>query len=506
MYSYSSIVELFIETVERFPGKTAVVGNDGASYSFIEVNLASNRVAKELSDSGVSPGDRVGLCMNRSAEVIITMLAILKLGATYVPMSADFNSKRLALIYSAANLKVVVASASHIDRLGFVQTLVNVDDIDMFQSGCDDVKFVEYSNFKAPAYVMFTSGTTKDPKGVVVGHESFINLVKDQNYVSISSDDVFLQLSPIEFDGSTFEIWGALLNGATLVMMPAGYPMLSVLAEKITQYQVSILFITTQLFNIMVENRLSELDQVNQILFGGEVASLRHVDRFLSCRKNNTYLANIYGPTECTTFSTFFPIASSKQLDRNIPIGKPIKNVACFVINEEGGESDVGQEGELVIVGDGLALGYLRECAQNATGFGVYKLGDESSVRCYHTGDRVILNSDGDLLYLGRIDQQLKIRGYRVVPQEVEIIAHGYQGVLSAALLVKENDSHDKFLNLFVVVDGSGEFDGESFRIYLNQELPNYLQIYEINYIDKMPLKKNGKIDYVVLSREVEDV
>ena len=497
------LIDVFSEIVSSLPTKKAVIDSTELELSYAELDLYSDQIATIINQLGIPENKRIGICIARSCETIATMLATIKLGCTYIPLATDFPNNRMHNVCQKAELSLVIANNAILEKFKNVQKII---DIDLEKNSIKSIQETLYARDEQqsqPANIIFTSGTTSSPKGIVIRQSSIVNLVKKQNYAVLTESEVMLQLSPFEFDGATFEIWGSLLNGATLVLMPPGYPVLSIISDKIETYNVSLLFITTQLFNIMVTNRIDSLDKVKQILFGGELASTKHVRQFIEKRKYNQYLANIYGPTECTVFSTFYPINSNTKILANsvIPIGKAIAGVQVTVINDQLESQKKNTQGELLISGLGISDGYLDRTVPKQTNFITMNLDGIVSTSHYKTGDQVIEDDNDNMVFLGRNDNQLKIRGYRVLPGEIELTAMKFSSVSSAALCIVEEDTHNKYLELYITLHDRS-FSKEIFITFLKNELPGYMHVNRITTLETMPLKKNGKINYTQLNQQ----
>ena len=268
------------------------------------------------------------------------------------------------------------------------------------------------------AYVCFTSGSSGQPKGVSIPHRAIVRLVKNTTYVSLSSSDVFLQFAPVSFDASTFEIWGCLLNGGQLVVLPSEKLSLAHLGSAIRKYNVSVLWLTAGLFHQMVDHELDSLTGVRQLLAGGDVLSIAHVRKALE-RLGEGRLINGYGPTENTTFTCCYSITHLSAEEHSVPIGRPISNTQCFILDRDLQPVPIGVRGELFASGDGLARGYLNDPKLTAEKFIPNPFRPGSLL--YRTGDFARYRSDGNIEFLGRIDNQVKIRGYRIELGEIEV-------------------------------------------------------------------------------------
>src|SRR5207245_3752156 len=340
------------------PDAAALVWND-ENFTYRELNARAHQLAHLLRARRIEPGTRVAVCLERSPELIVALLGILKAGGAYVPLDPAYPVARLQFMINdagapllltvkplAAKLPSQAASTICIDELS--QKLTK-------QSQYDPQPIAGPDNL---AYVMYTSGSTGKPKGVTVTHRNVVRLVKNTNYASFSRDEVFLQCSTISFDASTFEIWGSLLNGARLVLLPAGTPSLKELGQEIKRHGVTTLWLTAGLFHLMVENHFDDLRGLRQLLAGGDVLSVPHVKRVVNELKG-CRLINGYGPTENTTFTCCYPVDDLAKVKGSVPIGFPIANKSVYVLDKKMNPAPIGVPGELFIGGDGLASGYL---------------------------------------------------------------------------------------------------------------------------------------------------
>lgn len=490
-----NISSMFEDVVKKHTSRIALI-QQARKITYNELDTLSSQLANFLKKSGVEKNTSVGIYLPRSIETIISMLAILKSGAYYVPLSTELCETYIESLVEHANIPFIISSSEKIfktnpviiDIRSYAETENSQKNNLDFTSDAEDI-----------GYIIFTSGTTGMPKGVTVLQKSIINLVKNQSYVEITEKDVLLQLSPIEFDGSTFEIWGALLNGATLSLMPPGYPELSEIARQLTKNGISILFITTQLFNSMVDLRLSSLLSIKQILFGGEAASISHVNKLLSHKSSDSKLINMYGPTECTTFSTYHLINSNAS-SSTIPIGKPINNVVVFVLNKKNQLVDHEEEGELHIGGLGVASGYLNDKMLTNSKFITNLFQNSSSEKLFKTNDIVRKLKNGDLEFIGRNDRLVKIRGHRVSLESVESELRKYENIESVAVHYNEENSEKKLIAWIQTSDPG--FNIQNLKSCLRKKISNHMIPNVFNIVDKLPVTINGKINYSNLIRQ----
>ncbi|MGD9629018.1 MAG: non-ribosomal peptide synthetase [Pyrinomonadaceae bacterium] len=479
----------------EFPDKTAVTCN-GVYLTYAQLNARANIAAQRLFALGVEPGELVAIALSRSAEQIVGILGILKAGCAYLPIDPEVPSERLTMMIDDANVSALVTDSSSIDRFAAYRLktvtmakealLMGTSENPCVPTGPDDL-----------AYVMFTSGSTGRPKGVMVEHRSVVRLVKDTDYADFAPDNVFLQFAPITFDATTFEIWGALLNGATLAIMPEGVTSLADLGLAIREYGVTTLWLTAGLFHLMVDERLDDLRPLRQLLAGGDVLSVTHVKKVLDNLRCD--LINGYGPTENTTFTCTYKVPRDADLGKSIPIGKPISRTQVIILDDDLRPVADGDAGELYIGGDGLARGYLNSYEMTAERFIPNPFATMASPRLYRSGDLARVRPDGNIEFLGRADKQVKIRGFRVELDEIELALTSQDSVRDAAVVARDESATEKRLVAFVVTDLGCGADVSSMRKRLFQTLPEYMIPSAIIPIDELPLTNNGKVDRAAL-------
>lgn len=484
--------ELFEQQTHATPGAVAVQC-DNETLTYEALNQRANSIAGDLIAHGVQHGDLVGLCAERSLDMIAGMLGILKTGAAYVPLDPAFPPERLQIIVEDANAKLVLAQTSVADRLPVSEcySVRTFDEVPKLKSGKGPV--VEGSS-EDLAYVMYTSGSTGTPKGVAVRHRNAIRVVKGADYVDFSCDQRFLQFTPFTFDVSIFEIFGALLNGGRLVVFPPGVPSMAELGDFIVEQGITTVWLTAGLFHQMVEENVEGLKGLRQLVAGGDVLSASHIRKVLDavpeCR-----LVNGYGPTEGAVFTCAFHFERASQLAQGVPIGKPISNTYVYVMDTHGEVVPVGVPGELYIGGDAATQGYWNRSELTAEKYVKDPFDELPEARLYRSGDIVKFAKDGNLLFLGRRDNQVKVRGFRIELGEIEIVLDEHPLVQKAVVLARSDDGCEKRLVAYIVLRKSKSATVTEMRTYVAAHLPEYMVPSIVVFMESFPLNHNGKID-----------
>ncbi|WNZ27671.1 amino acid adenylation domain-containing protein [Leptolyngbya sp. NK1-12] len=503
--SQSTVHELFEAQVEQSPNAVAVIFaerlGDVEHYqqlTYQELNQRSNQLAHYLQRLGVGPETRIGIYMNRSLDVIVGILGALKAGGAYVPLDPAYPAERINFMLQDTQVQIVLTQQSLAQKLPQttpVKVCLDADWQNIVQESSSNLS--KNTTADSLLYIMYTSGSTGKPKGVCIPHRGAVRLVKGNDYTSFSSDEVFLQLAPLAFDASTLEIWGALLNGARVVIFPGDQPSMDELAYVIQQYHITTLWLTAGLFHLMVDENLEALKPLRYLLAGGDVLSVPHVKKFRQQAKE-CRLINGYGPTENTTFTCCYPIPEPEAIGLSVPIGCPIANTQIYILDRYGQPAPIGIPGELHIGGDGLAHGYWNRPELTEAKFVPNPLSDGPE-RLYKTGDMVRLLPDGIVEFLGRIDQQVKIRGFRIELGEVEAALNQYPAVQSCVVVAHKKAPADERLIAYVVqnvVQNQGRSATTAeLRNYLKQQLPNYMIPTNFVVLDSLPLTANGKVD-----------
>ena len=485
-----SVNDLFEAQVDATPDATALV-LETTEVTYRELDRRANHLAHHLRAAGVGSEHLVGVLMDRSIETIVALLGILKAGGAFVPLDLAAPPQRLAFMLRDTRVGIVLTQVALRSRLAtFEGRAISLDaDWDRVAAGPDTRPAIPVGADDL-AYVTYTSGSTGEPKGVEATHRNVVRLVKGSTYARLGAHEVLLQLAPLSFDASTFEIWGALLNGGRLVIAPPRALSAAELGGLLHRHGVTTLWLTAGLFERVVDDRIEGLRPLTQLLAGGDVLSPRHVARVRE-RLPTLRLVNGYGPTEGTTFTCCYEVTSALPPGHSVPIGRPIANARVYVLDRWQHPAPIGAPGELWIAGDGLARGYLGRPQLTAERFVVHRLSPTLEERLYRTGDLVRWLGDGTLEFVGRLDDQVKIRGFRVEPGEVQAVLARHPKVRDSVVVARRAPDGDTRLVVYVV----GTCETTELREFLARTLPDYMIPSAVVALDRLPLSATGKVD-----------
>ncbi|RKN03800.1 amino acid adenylation domain-containing protein, partial [Aquimarina sp. BL5] len=484
----TSISYLFRNTIKEYPNKKALTFKDD-SITYRELFERSNKLANYLISKGVCPSEHIAILTKRGIDMIVSIFGVLQCGAVYVPLHTDYPKERIKYILDDAKIsKVITNDRQLVDQKGLSnkECLILSESNEFIAEPLEvDVKEDQL------AYIMYTSGTTGNPKGVCVTHKNVIKLVEDQGEIAVFPSDEVLQWSNFAFDGSVYEIFSSLIKGATLHLIEEDQASdAAQLSKVIYNKKITIGFITTALFNALVDYDVTTLKNLRKLLFGGELVSVPHVSKALD-NLGVGILTHVYGPTETVVYATSYPINEIKN--GKVPIGKALTNTATYIVDEQGKLCPSGVVGELWIGGDGVSNGYLGKPKLTKENFVNNQIQLNHSGKLYKTGDLVRRLHSGDIDFIGRIDTQVKIRGYRIELGEIEARLEEISEIEKAAVLVNQKDPLNKKLIAYIIPNEN--FDKKETVHKLREVLPDYMIPKSYMMMDVFPLNNNGKLD-----------
>ena len=487
--SNKTVIELFEEQVTKTPDNTAIIFED-QKLTYRELNEKANSLARFLMSNNAYTGDIICILLDKSVEMIVSILGILKLGATFLPIDINYPKERIDYIIRDSKSDILLTSQDLVNKANdTIQVLtVDLNNIQISQYSGENLDITYDTNNLA--YVMYTSGSTGNPKGVMVNHKNIVRLVKNSNYVKFSNDEHILQTGSIVFDACTFEIWGALLNGYELyiikkeLLLDASY-----LKKYMKQNKITSLFITTQLFNQLIDSDIDIFESVSNVLTGGEAVSVKHMNK-LNLYNRNINIIHCYGPTENTTFSTTYDV-EKRSYKYTIPIGKPISNSTAYVVSSSNMLCPIGVPGELWVGGEGVAEGYLNNTSLTEEKFIINPF---DNGKIYKTGDLVKWLPDGNIEFIGRIDNQVKVRGFRIELSEIDSKILEFPEIKYSTTRLNTINNEKVICSYFVAESGI-TIDVEKLKSYLKSFLPSYMIPTYIMQLTEFKMNINGKID-----------
>lgn len=490
--------------VERTPEHVAVTFNE-SQLTYRAFNQRANQLAHHLRQLGVGPEVLVGICMERSLEMVIGILGILKAGGAYVPLDPTYPQERLAFMLADAQVKVLLTQGHLLPVLPKHAAHVLCLDTDWGTMAQDSVENpVSSATAANPAYVIYTSGSTGVPKGVLISHSNVVRLfTATQAWFQFDASDVWTLFHSYAFDFSVWELWGALLYGGRLVVVPfetSRSP--AAFYELLCQERVTVLNQTPSAFRQLMRAQGEKVDAVEKlslrlIIFGGEALDIQSLRPWFARHGDQRpLLVNMYGITETTVHVTYRPLLlADVQASSDSPIGIPIPDLQVYLLDAHLHPVPIGVPGELYIGGNGLARGYLHRPELTAERFLPNPFSDEMDARLYKTGDQGRYLPNGSIAFLGRIDHQVKIRGFRVELGEVEAVLSQHPGIRETVALVREDIPGDKRLTAYFVPTRGAEPSPGVLRNFLKEKLPDYMVPSAFMRLDAVPLTSNGKVD-----------
>lgn len=494
-----TIIQLFEEQVKLHPDKIAAVFKD-ESITYSKLNEKASQLDQTLRKLGVGVNTPVGIMADKSLLMLTGILGILKSGAAYLPVDPEYPSERISFIIKDSGCTLLLTQDKYTTITLDGVTVLNLSNTDAYSDDKSDHPIPSASS--DVAYIMYTSGTTGNPKGSMIFNYSVVRLVRNTNYLNISSDDRILLTGAIVFDATTFEIWGTLLNGATLFIAEKETILdPKALSTALKNNSITILWLTSPLFTQIEESAVNVFGNLKYLLVGGDILSAKHINKV---RKENPGLKviNGYGPTENTTFSTTYLI--EMDFERNIPIGKPISNSTAYIFDKNMNYQPIGVQGELYLGGDGVSKGYLNRDDLNQKCFVLHP--ETHNERLYRSGDYARWLDDGNIEFLGRFDNQLKIRGFRVEISEIEAALSEIDGVLDTVVKPVRLGEADIKLVGFLNVSDTFNLDKSEIITVLKKRLPQYMVPNSIKLMHGFPKTINGKIDKNLLTFDPADL
>jgi amino acid adenylation domain-containing protein len=493
-YPRVCVHQLFTEQVALRPDAEAIVfGTERLTYR--QLDQRSNQVAQFLRGQGIGHEDRVGIFMDRSAHMIVSMLGTLKAGGAYVPIDPDYPAERLKFIAEDTGLRLVLTE--HRVKVHFPTSaqLVYVDGPNSPIGASSNESVSNISTPESVAVVIYTSGSTGQPKAARIPHRAVIRTVRNTNYIQISTEDRITQVTSPSFDAAIQEIWLALANGASLVGMRRETLLdTAELLKLLRTERITVLVVNTAYVHQIGREAPEVLKGVRKVLFGGEAAEPGPLRRILK-HVGPSVLVNGYGPSEGCVITTYYEITSIPEDATTVPIGRPVTNAQVYLLDDRQRAVPIGLQGEIYIGGEGVAQGYWKRPELTAQRFFPDTFSGFAGGVLYRTGDLARMRSNGELEFIGRIDEQVKIRGHRIELAEVREPIAAHPDVKQVFLMVREDHPGDKRLVAYVTLQRPLPSAPEVLRQYVKDKLPAHMLPATFVVVDSIPLNTNGKVD-----------
>ena len=499
-----AIETMFLDQVSRRPEQVAV-RDASLQLTYQQLVHAADQHAEALWQAGVRPGSTVLVATTRSVAEVVALLATIRLGAAYSGFDDDAppaRTRRILDKLAPAAAVVDAASADHPSLRGLTRVAAWRPGHDHGPSAGPPTRPPVPADPRRTAYIAFTSGSTGEPKGVVVPHRAVTRLALTAE-LQMHPGDRVLRMAPLAFDASTYEIWVTLLAGATLEIFPPGLPSVGRLARFFAEREISVAWIPASLFRLVATSRPKALAGLRQVVSGGEVVPHEATARVLELHPG-LVVTNGYGPTENTTFTTTHTVGDSAEVDGPLPIGRPIAGTRVYVLDRNARPVAPGAVGELYAAGLGLADGYLDDECETGRRFGLFSPAVHE--RLYRTGDLVRLDRHGRLLFLGRVDDQIKLDGHRIETGEISAALARHPDVRDAVIVVAKRAGRSAQLVAAIATYPGCAAEPRTLRAYLSELLPSYMLPALWVVVDEIPLTRNGKVDAARLTESALSV
>ncbi|KEI95363.1 amino acid adenylation protein [Clostridium botulinum A2B7 92] len=491
-----TIKELFEEVVKNSQGKIALVSN-GKYLTYKELNERANQLGNILLKKGVNKEDIIPILCDRSIDTIVGMLAIIKSGAAYLPIDEDYPKERIRYMLEDSKSKIILIKRHQIEKVNLEKIniqLIDLNSKEIFRENKENLSNINSS--KDLLYVIYTSGSTGKPKGVCLENRNLIKLVNNPDYIEIKSNDKILQSGSLSFDASVFQIWIPLLNGATLHLEDKILIINDIVLETyIKRNEITIMLMPTPLFNQYCESNIEIFKSLSCLIVGGDVLSSEQVSK-ITRKYKKLKILNAYGPTENTVISTVYEVKGEWDENTAIPIGTPVSNSTAYILDKNNNLLPIGIPGELCVGGAGIARGYLNKEELTKEKFIENPYVDGEKI--YKTGDIAKWLSDGNIHFMGRMDYQVKINGFRIELQEIEAQLLKYSKIKEAVVVDKKDEGGNKYLCAYVV--SKEKVSPKEIKDFLKKKIPSYMIPSYIMQLDSMPVNSNGKVERKALS------
>ncbi|MED4751256.1 amino acid adenylation domain-containing protein [Brevibacillus choshinensis] len=489
----SSIAELFEEQVELHPDHVALLFED-TELSYRELNNRANEIANRLRQLNITTDQLVAVCLDRSFDMIASYLGVLKAGGAYVPIDLTYPKERIAYMLEDSAVPYVITTETIAVELPGISAKWVYLNQEAHDAQVQSPETASACSADSLAYVMYTSGSTGKPKGVMVDHRGIVRLVKNIDYASVGPNETYMNLGSVAFDVSAFEIYGALLNGGRLVILPTNKPTFEEIARTIQRYGVTSLNVTPDRLNVLLEDHSEAMVGLRQVMPGGEALPVWLAHKCLT-KLPNSRLINLYGPTENAVNTTSYLVQEIPPHATMIPIGRPIANDRLYILDSHLQPVPVGVIGDLYMAGDGVARGYLNRPELTEERFPLDPFSEVPGQRMYKSGDLARYRADGNVEFIGRADDQVKIRGCRIELGEIETVVGLLPGVRQAVAGVTKGKDGTTGLVAYVVMNAGSSFNQQKLRSDVRDQLPEYMIPTFFVELQEVPVTPVGKID-----------